>query len=528
MIQLNNVTLKFGKRTLFEDVNIKFTSGNCYGLIGANGAGKSTFLKLLSGEIDTTHGDIIVSKGERIAVLKQNHYEYDDERVIDTVIMGNTKLYQIMKEKEELYSHTEFTDADGIKLGELEAEFAEMNGWEAESDAAQLLSNLGVEIDLHYNLMKDIPNNKKVKVLLAQALFGNPDILLLDEPTNDLDIDAISWLEEFLINFDNTVLVVSHDRHFLNKVCTHIADIDYNKIKLYIGNYDFWYESSQLALKQMKESNKKKEEKIKELQSFIARFSANASKSKQATSRKKMLEKIELEEIVPSSRKYPYIDFKIEKPVGKEILTVKKLSKTIEGRKVLNNVSFTVLKGDKIAFVGSDNIAKTTLFKILMGEEKPDSGEIIFGKTVNPSYFPQDNSEYFKKDQSIMEWIGDYYDIDDETVLRGFLGRMLFSGDDVFKKVPVLSGGEKARCMLSKGMLENPNFLILDEPTNHLDLESITSLNNGLIRFTGEMLFTSKDHQFTETVANRIIEITEDGIIDRKMTYDQYLEQKKK
>ena len=528
MIQLNNVTLKFGKRTLFEDVNIKFTSGNCYGLIGANGAGKSTFLKLLSGEIDTTHGDIIVSKGERIAVLKQNHYEYDEERVIDTVIMGNTKLYQIMKEKEELYSHTEFTDADGIKLGELEAEFAEMNGWEAESDAAQLLSNLGVEIDLHYNLMKDIPNNKKVKVLLAQALFGNPDILLLDEPTNDLDIDAISWLEEFLINFDNTVIVVSHDRHFLNKVCTHIADIDYNKIKLYIGNYDFWYESSQLALKQMKESNKKKEEKIKELQSFIARFSANASKSKQATSRKKMLEKIELEEIVPSSRKYPYIDFKIEKPVGKEILTVKKLSKTIEGRKVLNNVSFTVLKGDKIAFVGSDNIAKTTLFKILMGEEKADSGEIIFGKTVNPSYFPQDNSEYFKKDQSIMEWIGDYYDIDDETVLRGFLGRMLFSGDDVFKKVPVLSGGEKARCMLSKCMLENPNFLILDEPTNHLDLESITSLNNGLIRFNGEMLFTSKDHQFTETVANRIIEITEDGIVDRKMTYDQYLEQKKK
>ena len=528
MIQLNNVTLKFGKRTLFEDVNIKFTSGNCYGLIGANGAGKSTFLKLLSGEIDTTHGDIIVTKGERIAVLKQNHYEYDEERVIDTVIMGNTKLYQIMKEKEELYSHTEFTDADGIKLGELEAEFAEMNGWEAESDAAQLLSNLGVEIDLHYNLMKDIPNNKKVKVLLAQALFGNPDILLLDEPTNDLDIDAISWLEEFLINFENTVIVISHDRHFLNKVCTHIADIDYSKIKLYIGNYDFWYESSQLALKQMKESNKKKEEKIKELQSFIARFSANASKSKQATSRKKMLEKIELEEIVPSSRKYPYIDFKIEKPIGKEILTVKKLSKTIEGRKVLNNVSFTVLKGDKIAFVGSDNIAKTTLFKILMGEETPDSGEIIFGKTVNPSYFPQDNSEYFKKEQSIMEWIGNYYDIDDETVLRGFLGRMLFSGDDVFKKVPVLSGGEKARCMLSKCMLEGPNFLILDEPTNHLDLESITSLNNGLIRFTGEMLFTSKDHQFTETIANRIIEITEDGIIDRKMTYDQYLEQKRK
>lgn len=528
MIQLNNVTLKFGKRTLFEDVNIKFTSGNCYGLIGANGAGKSTFLKLLSGELETTHGDIVITKGERIAVLKQDHYQYDEERVIDTVIMGNTKLYSIMKEKEELYSHTEFTDQDGIKLGELEAEFAELNGWEAESDASQLLSNLGVDVKLHYSLMKDVPNNIKVKVLLAQALFGNPDILLLDEPTNGLDIDAIEWLEEFLINFSNTVIVVSHDRHFLNKVCTHIADIDFNKIKLYIGNYDFWYESSQLALKQMKESNKKKEEKIKELQSFIARFSANASKSKQATSRKKMLEKIELDEIVPSSRKYPYIDFKIEKPVGKEILTVKKLSKVIDGKKVLNNISFTVQKGDKIAFVGSDNIAKTTLFKILMGEEKKDSGEIIFGKTVIPSYFPQDNSKYFTKDQTIMEWIGNYYNIDDETLLRGFLGRMLFSGEDVFKKVPVLSGGEKARCMLSKIMLESPNFLILDEPTNHLDLESITSLNNGLIKFTGEMLFTSKDYQFTETIANRVIEITDSGIIDRKMTYDQYLESKKK
>ena len=527
MIQLNNVTLTFGKRTLFEDVNIKFTSGNCYGLIGANGAGKSTFLKLLSGEIDTTHGDVIVTKGERIAVLRQDHNKYNDEKVIDTVIMGNTRLYKIMKEKEELYSHTEFTDEDGIRLGNLEAEFAELNGWESESEASELLNNLGVEMDLHYELMKDIPNNKKVKVLLAQALFGNPDILLLDEPTNDLDIEAINWLEEFLINFDNTVIVVSHDRHFLNKVCTHIADIDYNKVKLYIGNYDFWYESSQLALKQMKESNKKKEEKIKELQSFIARFSANASKSKQATSRKKMLEKIELEEIVPSSRKYPYIDFKIEKPTGKEILTVKKLSKTVDGKKILNDVSFTVQKKDKIAFVGPNNIAKTMLFKILMGEEEPDSGEIIFGKTILPSYYPQDNTNYFKTEQSIIEWIGNYYDIDDETVLRGFLGRMLFSGDDVFKKVPVLSGGEKARCMLSKCMLEQPNFLILDEPTNHLDLESITSLNNGLIKYDGELLFSSRDHQFTETVANRIIEITEEGIIDRKMTYDQYLEQKK-
>ncbi|MGN1000374.1 MAG: ABC-F family ATP-binding cassette domain-containing protein [Bacilli bacterium] len=528
MIQLNNVTLKFGKRTLFEDVNIKFTAGNCYGLIGANGAGKSTFLKLLSGELETTHGDIVVTKGERIAVLKQDHYKYDNERVIDTVIMGNTKLYSIMKEKEELYSHTEFTDEDGIRLGNLEAEFAELNGWEAESEASELLNNLGVELDLHYALMKDIPNNKKVKVLLAQALFGNPDILLLDEPTNNLDLDAIEWLEEFLINFNNTVIVVSHDRHFLNKICTHIADIDYNKIKLYIGNYDFWYESSQLALKQMKESNKKKEEKIKELQSFIARFSANASKSKQATSRKKMLEKIELDEIVPSSRKYPYIDFKIEKPAGKEILSVNKLCKTIDGKRILNKISFTVLKGDKIAFVGSDNIAKTTLFKILMREIKADSGEITFGKTINTSYYPQDNTEYFKSDETIMQWIGHYYNIDDETVLRGFLGRMLFSGDDVFKRVPVLSGGEKARCMLSKCMLESPNFLILDEPTNHLDLESITSLNNGLIRFEGEMLFASHDHQFIQTVANRIIEITPDGsIIDRRMTYDQYLESKR-
>ena len=528
MIQLNNVTLRFGKRTLFEDVNIKFTPGNCYGLIGANGAGKSTFLKLLSGEIETTHGDIVVTKGERIAVLEQDHYKYDEEKVIDTVIMGNSKLYKIMKEKEELYSHTEFTDEDGIRLGNLEAEFAELNGWEAESDAAELLSNLGVEVGLHYEFMKDIPNNKKVKVLLAQALFGNPDILLLDEPTNDLDIDAINWLEEFLIDFSNTVIVVSHDRHFLNKVCTHIADIDYSKIKLYIGNYDFWYESSELLQKQMRDSNKKKEEKIKELQSFIARFSANASKSKQATSRKKMLEKIELDEIVPSSRKYPYIDFKIEKPAGKEILTVKNLSKTVDGKKVLNKVSFIVQKNDKIAFVGSNNIAKKMLFKIIMGAEQPDSGEIIFGKTITSSYYPQDNGNYFKGDETILEWIGKYYDIDDETVTRGFLGRMLFSGEDVFKKVSVLSGGEKARCMLSKCMLESPNFLILDEPTNHLDLESITALNNGLIRFDGEMLFSSKDHQFTETIANRIIEITDDGIIDRKTTYDEYLTEKSK
>ena len=525
MIQVSNVTLKFGKRTLFEDVNIKFTPGNCYGLIGANGTGKSTFLKLLSGELDTTHGDIIITPGERLAILKQNHYEFDEERVIDTVIMGNKRLYDIMKEKEELYSHTEFSDEDGMKLADLEAEFMDLNGWEAESEAAELLNNLGVEVELHQLLMKELPNNKKVKVLLAQALFGNPDILLLDEPTNNLDIEAIDWLEEFLINFNNTVIVVSHDRHFLNKVCTHIADIDYSKIKLYIGNYDFWYESSELALKQMKEQNKKKEDKIKELQSFIARFSANASKSRQATSRKKMLEKIELDKIVPSSRKYPFIDFKPERSSGKEILTVKNISKTIDGRKVLNNVSFIVGKKDKIALVGTDNIAKTTLFKILMGELEPDHGSIIWGTTIKPSYFPQDNTEYFVNDESIIDWIGSFYHIDDETILRGFLGRMLFSGEEVFKKVPVLSGGEKARCMLSKMQLEAGNFLILDEPTNHLDLESITALNNALIKFDNEMIFSSHDHQFVQTTANRIIDIKDGSITDRKMTYDEYLEQ---
>ena len=526
MIQTKNVTLRFGKRTLFEDVNIKFTAGNCYGLIGANGAGKSTFLKLLSGEIETSSGEVIITKGERLSVLKQDHYAYEEETVMNTVIMGNQKLYSIMKEKEELYSHTDFTDEDGMRLAELEADFMELNGWEAESEAGELLSNLGIPVLNHYSFMKEIPAKMKVKVLLAQALFGNPDILLLDEPTNNLDIEAIKWLEEFLINYSNTVIVVSHDRHFLNKVCTHIADIDYNKIKLYIGNYDFWYESSELALKQMKESNKKKEEKIKELQDFIARFSANASKSKQATSRKKMLEKIELDEIVPSSRKYPYIDFKPEKPSGKEILTVNNLCKTVDGKKVLDKVSFTILKGDKVAFVGTNDIAKTTLFKILMGEEKFDSGEVIWGKTITKSYFPQDNSSYFDKDINIMEWIGGFYNIDDETVLRGFLGRMLFSCEDVFKKVPVLSGGEKARCMLSKCMLEARNMLILDEPTAHLDLESITSLNNGLIKFDSEVLFASHDHQFVSTVSNRIIEILPKGVIDRRIPYDEYLENK--
>lgn len=526
MIQASHVSLRFGKRTLFEDVNIQFKEGNCYGLIGANGAGKSTFLKVLAGEIETTSGEVIMTPGERLAVLKQDHFAYDTYSVMNTVIMGNSKLYQIMKEKEELYSHTDFTEADGMKLGELEAEFAELNGWEAESDAATLLNNVGVSDDFHYAMMNELPEKMKVKVLLAQSLFGNPDILLLDEPTNGLDIAAIRWLEDFLINFNNCVIIVSHDRYFLNRVCTHIADLDYNKIQLYIGNYDFWYESSQLALRQAKESNKKKEEKIKELQDFIARFSANASKSKQATSRKKMLEKIELDEIIPSSRKYPFIDFKAERPSGKEILTVENVSKTIDGKLVLNQVSFQMIKGDKIVFVGTNDVAKTTLFKILMGEIEPDSGKIIFGTTIKKSYFPQDNSSYFQKDESIMDWMRQFYTVDDETILRGFLGRMLFSGDDVFKHVPVLSGGEKARCMLSKCMLEGPNLLILDDPTNHLDLESITALNNGLIKYDSELLFASHDHQLIQTVANRVIELLPGGMIDRRMSYDDYLDSK--
>lgn len=525
MIQVNNVSLKFGKRVLFEDVNIKFTNGNCYGLIGANGSGKSTFLKILSGELETTTGEVVISKNERLSILKQDHYQFDDKRVIDVVIMGNSKLYEIMEEKNKMYAQTEFSEEDGMKLANLEAEFMDLDGWNAESDASTLLNNLGVKDEYHYVLMGELPVKLRVKVLLAQALFGNPDILLLDEPTNSLDIEAIKWLEEFLINFNNTVIIVSHDRHFLNKVCTHIADIDYGKIKLYVGNYDFWYESSELLQKQMRDSNKKKEEKIKELQSFIARFSANASKSKQATSRKKMLDKIQLDEIVPSSRKYPYIDFKIEKPAGKEILKVENLTKVVDGKKILDKVSFTVLKGDKIAILANNDMVKTTLFNILSGKEKYDKGSIEWGKTIVAGYLPQDNTEYFDVDKNIIEWIGQYYDIKDETVLRGFLGRMLFSGDDVFKKVNVLSGGEKMRCMLSKMMLEGPNFLILDEPTNHLDLESITSLNKGLINFQGEVLFTSRDYELNSTVANRIIEILDDGtIIDRCVPYEEYIE----
>ena len=524
MIQVSNVSLKFGKRTLFEDVNIKFTNGNCYGLIGANGSGKSTFLKLLSGELETTTGEITITKGERLSFLKQDHYQYDDKRVIDVVIMGNSKLYEIMEEKDKMYNKTEFTEEDGMKLANLEAEFMDLDGWNAEPDAAQLLNNLGVSEEYHYMTMKELPVKERVKILLAQALFGNPDILLLDEPTNSLDIEAIKWLEEFLINFNNTVIIVSHDRHFLNKVCTHICDIDYSKIKLYIGNYDFWYESSELLQRQMRESNKKKEEKIKELQSFIARFSANASKSKQATSRKKMLDKIQLDEIVPSSRKYPYIDFKIEKPAGKEILKVENLTKEVDGKKILDKVSFTVLKGDKICFIAEDDMVKTTLFNILMGKEKYDKGTIEWGKTINPGYLPQDNNEFFNTDKNIMEWIGQFYDIKDETILRGFLGRMLFSGEDVFKKVNVLSGGEKVRCMLSKMMLSGANLLILDEPTDHLDVETITSLNEALINFKGAILFSTHDHQFIETTANRIIDFKEDGkYIDKMTTYEEFL-----
>jgi len=527
MIQVNNVSLKFGKRTLFEDVNIKFTNGNCYGLIGANGSGKSTFLKILSGEIDTTTGEVSITKDERLSFLRQDHYQYEENRVIDVVIMGNDKLYQIMEEKNKIYQQTEFSEEDGMKLANLEAEFMELDGWNAEADAATLLNNLGILPEHHEMKMSELPVKERVKVLLAQALFGNPDILLLDEPTNSLDLEAIRWLEEFLINFNNTVIIVSHDRHFLNKVCTHIADIDYGKIKLYVGNYDFWYESSELLQKQMKDSNKKKEEKIKELQSFIARFSANASKSKQATSRKKMLEKIQLDEIVPSSRKYPYIDFKIEKPAGKEILKVENLTKIIDGKKILDKVSFTILKGDKVTFLAQDDMVKTTLFNILTGKEKYDKGSIEWGKTINYGYLPQDNTEYFNVDKNIMEWIGQFYDIKDETILRGFLGRMLFSGEDVFKKVNVLSGGEKARCMLSKMMLEEPNFLILDEPTNHLDLESITSLNKGLVNFQGEVLFTSRDYELNNTVTNRVIEILEDGkIIDKSIPYEEYIDKK--
>ena len=524
MISANNITLRVGKKALFEDVNIKFTEGNCYGLIGANGAGKSTFLKILSGQLEPTKGDIVITPGQRLSFLQQDHFKYDAYPVLDTVIMGNERLYQIMKEKEAIYAKEDFTDEDGIRASELEGEFAEMNGWEAESDAATLLNGLGVDTEFHYTQMADLTGSMKVKVLLAQALFGNPDILLLDEPTNHLDLPAIEWLEEFLINFDNTVIVVSHDRYFLNKVCTHTADIDYGKIQLYAGNYDFWYESSQLLTKQMKEANKKKEEKIKELQEFISRFSANASKSKQATSRKRALEKIQLDDMRPSSRKYPYIDFRPNREIGNEVLMVENLSKTIDGVKVLDNISFTLGREDKVAFVGANEQAITTFFKILTGEMEPDEGNYKWGVTTSQAYFPKDNTQEFDNDLTITDWLTQYSEIKDATYVRGFLGRMLFPGEDGVKRVRVLSGGEKVRCLLSKMMISGANILILDEPTNHLDMESITALNNGLIKFPGVILFTSHDHQFVQTTANRIMEILPNGkLVDKITTYDEYL-----
>lgn len=527
MLSVNNVTLRLGKRALFEDVNIKFTEGNCYGLIGANGAGKSTFLKILSGDIEPTSGDVVVSTNERISFLQQDHFKYDEYTAIDTVIMGNKRLYEIMKEKDEIYAKEDFSEQDGIKASELEEEFADMDGWNAEPDASSLLNGLGIAPELHHKLLKDLTGAEKVKILLAQSLFGKPDILLLDEPTNHLDLMAIGWLEEFLINFENTTIVVSHDRYFLNKVCTQIADIDYAKIQLFAGNYDFWYESSQLLIRQMKDANRKKEEKIKELQEFIQRFSANASKSKQATSRKKALDKIELDDIKPSSRKYPYIDFKPNREIGNDVLSVSNVSKTIDGVKVLNDVSFMLSPSDKVAFVGANEIAKTTMFKILSGEIQADSGEIKWGITTSFSYFPKDHNKEFEKDYSIADWLMEYSPEKDVTFVRGFLGRMLFSGDEALKKINVLSGGEKVRCLFSKMMLTGANVIMFDEPTNHLDMESITALNNALIKFAGCIIFSSQDHQIVQTTANRIIEFTEDGFVDKKMTYDEYLEQDK-
>ena len=524
MIQANNVTLRVGKKALFEDVNIKFTEGNCYGIIGANGAGKSTFLKILSGRLETTSGSVSMTPGQRLSFLEQDQNKYDDQIVQDAVIQGNARLYEIMKEKEALYAKPDFSEEDGIRASDLEIEFAGMNGWEAESDAASLLNGLGIETEYHDKLMRDLNGAQKVKVLLARALFGSPDVLLLDEPTNHLDLDAIGWLEEFLINFDNTVIVVSHDRYFLNKVCTAIADIDYGKITLYAGNYDFWYESSQLMIRQMKEANKKKEEKIKELKEFIARFSANASKSKQATSRKRALEKIELDEIKPSSRKYPWIDFRPEREIGNEVLTVEHLSKTINGVKVLDDISFVMGHDDKIAFVGSQELAKTVLFEILMGKMEPDEGHYKWGVTTSQAYFEKDNTREFDSDLTITEWLTGYSEIKDATYVRGFLGRMLFAGDDGIKRLRVLSGGEKVRCQLSKMMISGANCLIFDEPTNHLDMESISALNDGMIRFPGVELIACRDHQIVQTTANRIIEILPDGhMIDKITTYDDYL-----
>ena len=523
MLNAIGVTVRFGKRVLFEDVNIKFNKGNCYGIIGANGAGKSTFLRVLSGELEPSKGEVSLGKGERLSVLKQDHFAFEDYKVLDTVIMGNKELYDIMKEKDAIYAKPDFSEADGMKAAKLEERFAELDGWNAESDASMLLNDLGISTELQSKYMREVEAKDKVKVLLAQALFGNPDVLLLDEPTNDLDVKAIDWLQEFLINFENTVIVVSHDRYFLNKVCTYIADVDFGKIQVYPGNYDFWYESSQLALKQAKEANKKKEEKIKELQDFIARFSANASKSKQATSRKKSLEKIQLEEIRPSNRRYPYIDFKPDREPGKEILQVKNISKTVEGEKILDNISFTVKTGDKIAFLADNENAKTVLFQIIAGELEPDEGEIVWGTTITHNYFPKDNNYLFEQDMSLTDWLRMYSKDPDETYVRSFLGRMLFSGEEALKQVSVLSGGEKVRCVLSKMMLSGANFLIFDEPTNHLDMEAITSLNDGMSRFKGNILFTSHDHQLTQTVANRIIDLKKSGMVDKEVTYNEYL-----
>ena len=529
MLEIKNITKTFNRGTVNEKkalrgVNLTLHDGDFVTVIGGNGAGKSTFLKILSGQLESTSGEVVITPGQRLSVLEQDHFKYDEFPVLDTVIMGNARLYEIMKEKEAIYAKEDFSDEDGIRASELEAEFAEMDGWEAESNAASLLNGLGIETEHHYSLMKDLNGSQKVKVLLAKALFGNPDILLLDEPTNHLDLDAIAWLEDFLIEFENTVIVVSHDRYFLNKVCTQIADIDYGKIQLYAGNYDFWYESSQLLIKQMKEANKKKEEKIKELQEFISRFSANASKSKQATSRKRALEKIQLDEIRPSSRKYPYIDFRPDREIGNEVLTVEGISKTINGEKILDNISFIMGHNDKIAFVGGNELAKTTLFSILMGEMEPDEGSYKWGVTTSQAYFPKDSTKEFDNDLTIADWLMGYSPVKDITYVRGFLGRMLFAGEDGVKKVRVLSGGEKVRCLLSKMMISGANCLVLDEPTNHLDMESITALNNGLIKFPGVALFSCRDHQFVQTTANRIMEILPDGrLIDKITTYDEYL-----
>lgn len=529
MITVSDVSLHFSDRKLFDDVNIKFTPGNCYGLIGANGAGKSTFLKILSGEIQPSTGNVSLGPDERMAVLKQNHYDYEEFPVIETVVMGHKRLYEVMKEKDAIYMKEDFSDEDGIRAAELEGEFAELDGWEAEPEAAVLLQGLNIPDELHHVLMKDLTAGQRVKVLLAQALFGKPDVLLLDEPTNGLDIQSINWLEEFLINFDNTVIVVSHDRHFLNKVCTHMADLDFGKIKLFVGNYDFWLESSQLAAKLQSQSNAKKEEQIKELQDFIARFSANASKSKQATSRKKMLDKITLDDIQPSSRRYPFVGFKPEREIGNDLLQVDNVSVTIDGKKILDNISFTLNKDDKVAFVANSDITTTTLFKVIMGEITPDTGSVRWGVTTQHAYLPKDTTSEFDTDTPIVDWLRQYAskEEDDNTFLRSFLGRMLFSGDEVLKPVNVLSGGEKVRCMLSKMMLSKANVLVLDDPTNHLDLESITALNDGLMAFTGSLLFASHDHQFIQTLANRIIAVSSKGVVDRaETTYDEFLENK--